>query len=123
MFLTYVIIKVNKTEVLRPCFKHVHMLLLFSVFPGKLPHSHYLTPWNRPFHMFLRYVIKVDKRKVVPRLYFKYSCVLLLFPGFYAVKVNKLDSYNFFDPPPGSGQIDRFQANFISVICQKSHQS
>ena len=28
----------------------------------------------------------------------------------------KLDSYHFFDPPPGSGQIDRFQANFISVV-------
>ena len=36
MFLTYVI-KVDKREVLRLYFKHIHMLLLFLVFPGKLP--------------------------------------------------------------------------------------
>ena len=47
MFLTYVIkvdkrevtyvIKVDKRKVLRLYFKHIHMLLLFLVFPGKLP--------------------------------------------------------------------------------------
>ena len=36
MFLTYVI-KVDKREVLRLYFKHIHVLLLFLVFPGKLP--------------------------------------------------------------------------------------
>ena len=35
-FLTYVI-KVDKREVLRLYFKHIHVLLLFLVFPGKLP--------------------------------------------------------------------------------------
>ena len=62
---------------LRLCFKRIHMLLLFSVFPGKLSHI----PGTGQFDMFLRYVIKVDKRKVL-RLYFKDSCVLLMFPGF-----------------------------------------
>ena len=36
MVLTYVI-RVDKREVLRLYFKHIHMLLLFLVFPGKLP--------------------------------------------------------------------------------------
>ena len=36
MFLTYVI-KVDKREVLRLYFEHIHVLLLFLVFPGKLP--------------------------------------------------------------------------------------
>ena len=36
MFLTYVI-KVDKREVLRLYFKHIHVVLLFSVYPGKLP--------------------------------------------------------------------------------------
>ena len=36
MFLTYAI-KVDKREVLRLYFKHIHVLLLFLVFPGKLP--------------------------------------------------------------------------------------
>ena len=36
MFLTYVI-KVDTREVLRLYFKHIHVLLLFLVFPGKLP--------------------------------------------------------------------------------------
>ena len=36
MFLTYVI-KVDKTEVLRLYFKHIHVLLLFLVFLGKFP--------------------------------------------------------------------------------------
>ena len=34
--LTYVI-KIDKREVLRLYFKHIHVLLLFLVFPGKLP--------------------------------------------------------------------------------------
>ena len=36
MFLTYAV-KVDKREVLRLYFKHIHMLLLFLVFLGKLP--------------------------------------------------------------------------------------
>ena len=36
MFLTYVI-KVDRREVVRLYFKHIHVLLLFLVFPGKLP--------------------------------------------------------------------------------------
>ena len=36
MFLRYVI-KVDKREVLRLYFKYNHVLLLFLVFPGKLP--------------------------------------------------------------------------------------
>ena len=36
MFSTCVI-KVDKREVPRLYFKHIHMLLLFLVFPGKLP--------------------------------------------------------------------------------------
>ena len=36
MFLTYVI-KVDKREVLRLYFEHIHVLLLFFVSPGKLP--------------------------------------------------------------------------------------
>ena len=36
MFLTFVI-KVDKREVLRLYFKYIHVLLLFLVFPGKLP--------------------------------------------------------------------------------------
>ena len=36
MFLIYVI-KVDKREVLRLSFEHIHVLLLFLVFPGKLP--------------------------------------------------------------------------------------
>ena len=37
MFLTYVI-EVDKREVLcRQYFKHIHVLLFFLVFPGKLP--------------------------------------------------------------------------------------
>ena len=36
MFLTYVI-KIDKREVLRLYFEHIYVLLLFSVFPGKLP--------------------------------------------------------------------------------------
>ena len=36
MFLTNVI-KVDKTEVLRLYFKHIHVLLWLLVFPGKLP--------------------------------------------------------------------------------------
>ena len=36
MFLRYVI-KVDKREVPRLNFEHIHMLLLFSVFPEKLP--------------------------------------------------------------------------------------
>ena len=39
MFLTYVI-KVDEREVLRLYFKHIHVLLLFLVFPGKLPLYH-----------------------------------------------------------------------------------
>ena len=36
MFLTYVI-KVDEREVLKLYFEHIHVLLLFLVFPGKLP--------------------------------------------------------------------------------------
>ena len=36
MFLAYVI-KVDKREVFRLYFKHIYVLLLFLVFPGKLP--------------------------------------------------------------------------------------
>ena len=36
MFLRYVI-KVDNREVLRLYVKHIHVLLLFLVFPGKLP--------------------------------------------------------------------------------------
>ena len=36
MFWTY-IIKVDKNEVVRLHFKHIGVLLLFSVLPGKLP--------------------------------------------------------------------------------------
>ena len=36
MFLRYVI-KVDKREVLKLYFEHIHMLLLFLVFPGKFP--------------------------------------------------------------------------------------
>ena len=36
MFLTD-IIKADKREVLRLYFKHIHVLLWFLVFPGKLP--------------------------------------------------------------------------------------
>ena len=47
--------------------------------------------------MFLKYVIKIDKRKVL-RLYFEHFHVLLLFIVFqenypYAVKVNNFGSY------------------------------
>ena len=75
MFLTYVI-KVDKREVLGLYFKHIHMLLLFLVFPGKLPLSS-----KSQFDMFLTYVIKVDKTEAL-RLYFKHIHVLLLFLGF-----------------------------------------
>ena len=55
--------------------------------------------------MFLRYVIKVDKREV-HRLYFKHIHVLLLFKFFqenypyvvYAIKVKNFGSYPSFDP-------------------------
>ena len=56
MFLTYVI-KVDIRELVRLYFKHTHVLLLFLVFPEKLPlcsqcvnmaHIHHLTPWIRP---------------------------------------------------------------------------
>ena len=36
MFLVYVI-NVDNTEVLRLSFKHIHVLFVFLVFPGKLP--------------------------------------------------------------------------------------
>ena len=36
MFLTHVI-KVDKREVFRLYYKHIHVFLLFLVFPGKLP--------------------------------------------------------------------------------------
>ena len=36
MFLTYVI-KVDKIEVFRLYFEHIYVLMLFLVFPGKLP--------------------------------------------------------------------------------------
>ena len=36
MFLTY-FFKVDKREVLRLYFEHIHALQLFLVFPGKLP--------------------------------------------------------------------------------------
>ena len=36
MFLAY-LIKVDKREVHRLYFEHIYVLLLFSVFPGKLP--------------------------------------------------------------------------------------
>ena len=47
-------------------------------------------------------------------------CFFQVFSNYpYVIKVNKLDSYHFFDPPPPppreSGQTDRSQANFISV--------
>ena len=38
MFLTYVI-KVDKREVPRLYFEHIQVLLLFLVFPGKLPYA------------------------------------------------------------------------------------
>ena len=38
MFLTYVI-KVDKREVCKLYLKHIHMLLLLLVFPGKLPYA------------------------------------------------------------------------------------
>ena len=92
MFLRYVI-KVDKREVHRLYFKHIHVLLLFLVFPGKLPLcsqseqfwviSIIQPPKSGPFKMFLRYVIKVDKKEVL-MLYFKHIHVLLLllvFPG------------------------------------------
>ena len=52
--------------------------------------------------MFLRYVIKVDKREV-HRLYYKHIHMLLLclvFPGKLpiSVKVNNFGSYPSFDP-------------------------
>ena len=38
MFLTYVI-KVDKREVFRLYFEHIHVLLLFLVFPGNYPYA------------------------------------------------------------------------------------
>ena len=86
--LTYVI-KVDKREVLRLYFNHIHVLLLFLVFPGKLPLcsqsesfsviSIIWAPRSSQFEMFsVTYVIKVDKREVL-RLSFEYIHVLLLF--------------------------------------------
>ena len=37
MFSVTYVIKVDKREVLRLSFEHIHVLLLFLVFPGKLP--------------------------------------------------------------------------------------
>ena len=88
MFLTYVI-KVDTREVPRLYYKHIHVLLLFLVFPGKLPlcsqsESFWVIfiiwpPRSGQFEMFsVTYVIRVDKREVL-RLYFKHIHVLLLF--------------------------------------------
>ena len=57
--------------------------------------------------MFLTYVIKADKREV-PRLYFKYIYVLLLFLVFpenypYVVKVDNFGSYSI--PPPNQANL------------------
>ena len=90
MFLTY-IIKPDIREILRLYFKHICLLLLFLVFPGKLAlavkvnnlaHITLLT-WSGQCDMFFTYVIKVDKREI-RRLYSKHIHVLslfLLFPG------------------------------------------
>ena len=68
MFLTYVI-TAGKREVLRLCFKHIHVLLLFLAVPGKLRHAvkvhnfghiHYLTPGPGQFDISLTYVVKAD---------------------------------------------------------------
>ena len=87
MFLRYVI-KVDKREVLKVYFEHIYMLLLFSVFPGKLPLcdqseefwviSIIWPPGSGPFKMFSKYVIKVDIREAL-RLYFENIQMFLLF--------------------------------------------
>ena len=61
MFLTCVI-KADKREVLRLYFKHIHVLLLFLVLPGKLPLygegeeflliSYFCSPGSGQFDMF-----------------------------------------------------------------------
>ena len=78
MFLTYVI-KVDKREVPRLYFKHIHVLLLSLVFPGKLPLcsqsesfwviSIICPPRSGQFEMSLTYVIKVDKREVLKAIF------------------------------------------------------
>ena len=87
MLLTYVI-KVDTREVPRLYYKHIHVLLLFLVFPGKLPlcsqsESFWVIsiiwpPRSGQFEMFLTNVIKADKREVL-RLSFEHIHVLLLF--------------------------------------------
>ena len=87
MFLRYVI-KGDKRELLWLFFEHIYMLLLCSVFPGKLPLCgqneefwviSIISPLGSgPFKMFLRYVIKVDKREV-SKVYFEHIHMLLLF--------------------------------------------
>ena len=115
MFLTYVI-KIDTREVPRLLNKHIHVLRLLLVFPGKLPlcsQSESLwvisiiwPPRSDQFEMFsVTYVIKVDKREVL-RLSFEHIHVLLLFLVFsrkvtltaYRVKVNNFGSYSILDP-------------------------
>ena len=94
------VIKVDKRKILILYFKHICILLLLSVFPGKLLLCNkseqvfvisIIWPLDKAqFHMFMTYAIKVDKRKEL-RLnferYFKHTCFQENYPD--AVKVNK----------------------------------
>ena len=72
MFLTYVI-KVDKREVLRLYFKHIYVLSLFSVSPGKLPLcsqseelwliSHFCVPGSGQLDIFGHMSSKLIKEK------------------------------------------------------------
>ena len=127
MFLTYVM-KVHKREVLKLYYKHINVLLLFLVFPGKLPLwgeiesfwliSHFGSPGSGQFEMFLTYVMKVDKREVL-RLYFEYNYVLLLFLGFPGKLPLRSQKEWFWLIsiiwPPGSGQFETFLTYVMEV--------
>ena len=65
------------------CFRFYKENYLYAVKVNNFGHMHYLTPWffSGQFHMFLTYVIKVDKREV-PRLNFEHNYVLLFFSVF-----------------------------------------
>ena len=70
--------------------------------------------------MFLRYVIKVDIKKSSTWAIFQvWLCAFVVsrFSNYpYAVKVNKLDSYHFFDPPPPPDQARLIGIRQISSV-------
>ena len=72
VFVTYVI-KVDKRKVLRLYFEHIYVLLLFFVFPGKLPLCHKIfDPLDQT---------KLIKEKYLYSKYIRGLLLLSLFPG------------------------------------------